>query len=132
MFYIGCHLSPSDGFLAMGQTAKSINATTFQFFTRNPRGGAAKPLDKEDAAALCAFMKEHEFGKILAHAPYTLNACAADDLVDALADHEVTLTSATCIRMAGHERKEISTGLDSNRVDIVRLNDGDFTDLIGE
>ena len=62
----------------MGETALSIGADTFQFFTRNPRGGAAKPFDKADAEALNAFMDAHNFAPILAHAPYTLNACAAD------------------------------------------------------
>jgi deoxyribonuclease-4 len=76
--HIGCHLSSSGGFLAMGETALSIGADTFQFFTRNPRGGAAKPFDKADAEALNAFMDAHSFAPILAHAPYTLNACAAD------------------------------------------------------
>ena len=77
MHYFGCHLSPSAGYLAMGHTARSIGADTFQFFTRNPRGGKAKPLDEADAAALCAFLREQGFGKIVAHAPYTINACAA-------------------------------------------------------
>jgi deoxyribonuclease-4 len=76
--HIGCHLSSSSGFLAMGEAALSIGADTFQFFTRNPRGGAAKPFDKADAAALNALMAAHNFAPILAHAPYTLNACAAD------------------------------------------------------
>jgi deoxyribonuclease-4 len=76
--HIGCHLSSSSGFLAMGEAALSIGADTFQFFTRNPRGGAAKPFDKADAAALNALMAAHHFAPILAHAPYTLNACAAD------------------------------------------------------
>ena len=76
--HIGCHLSSSGGFLAMGETALSIGADTFQFFTRNPRGGAAKPFDKADAEALNAFLDAHSFAPILAHAPYTLNACAAD------------------------------------------------------
>ena len=77
--YIGCHLSSSAGFLAMGETAVSIGANTFQFFTRNPRGGAAKPFDKADAAALVKLLAANGFGPILAHAPYTLNACAADE-----------------------------------------------------
>lgn len=77
--YIGCHLSSSDGFLAMGETALSIEADTFQFFTRNPRGGAAKPFDKEDAAKLVNLLETNHFGPILAHAPYTLNACSADE-----------------------------------------------------
>lgn len=79
MFHIGCHLSPSAGFLAMGQTAKAIDATTFQFFTRNPRGSKAKPIDGADAAALMAFMAENGFGKVVAHAPYTINPCSKDE-----------------------------------------------------
>ena len=76
---IGCHLSSSQGFLAMGTTALSIGANVFQFFTRNPRGGAAKPFDARDAEALVGLMRENGFGPILAHAPYTLNPCAADE-----------------------------------------------------
>ena len=79
MLKIGCHLSSSKGFLAMGKTAVEIGANTFQFFTRNPRGGSAKPLDLEDVAAYRDFAAEHGFFPILAHAPYTLNACAADE-----------------------------------------------------
>ena len=78
MLHIGCHLSCSNGYLAMGRQAVSLGADTFQFFTRNPRGGSVKPFDAKDAVALVAFMKEHSFAPILAHAPYTLNACAAD------------------------------------------------------
>ncbi len=81
MFYIGCHLSASRGFLAMGIEALSINANTFQFFTRNPRGGSAKALDPEDATALMALCRENNFGPLLAHAPYTLNACSADEKI---------------------------------------------------
>jgi len=77
-FYIGCHLSSAAGFKAMGEEALSIGANVFQFFTRNPRGGAAKPFDKQDAAALVDLMRENKFGPALAHAPYTLNPCAAD------------------------------------------------------
>jgi len=77
MPYFGCHLSPSAGYLAMGKTAHSIGADTFQFFTRNPRGGKAKPLDEADVSALDAFLKAHHFGPVVAHAPYTINACAA-------------------------------------------------------
>jgi len=81
MFYIGCHLSASRGFLAMGKEALSINANTFQFFTRNPRGGSAKALDPEDAEALMTLCRENGFGPLLAHAPYTLNACSADEKI---------------------------------------------------
>lgn len=76
MLNIGCHLSASKGFLNMGQTAIELGGNTFQFFTRNPRGGSAKDIDPEDAKALISLMQENSFAKILAHAPYTLNACA--------------------------------------------------------
>lgn len=79
MLKIGCHLSSSKGYLAMGKEAVKIGANTFQFFTRNPRGGKAKPLDLEDIAAYREFAQEQGLFPILAHAPYTLNACAADE-----------------------------------------------------
>ena len=79
MLHIGCHLSSSKGFLAMGKTALSIGADTFQFFTRNPRGGAAKAIDAADAQRYNAFAAASSYGKIVAHAPYTLNACAAKE-----------------------------------------------------
>lgn len=78
MLTIGCHLSISKGYLHMGKEALSLGANTFQYFTRNPRGGKARTFDEADMKALEAFMAEHNFGKILGHAPYTLNACAAD------------------------------------------------------
>ena len=78
MFKIGCHLSASKGFLAMGKTAVSIGANTFQFFTRNPRGGAAKELDTKDISAFLDYSRENGIDVILAHAPYTLNVCSAD------------------------------------------------------
>ena len=76
MLNIGCHLSSSKGFYHMGEESLSIDANTFQFFTRNPRGGSAKDIDPQDAQKLNELMKEKRFAKILAHAPYTLNACA--------------------------------------------------------
>lgn len=79
MLKIGCHLSSSKGFLAMGRTAVEIGANTFQFFTRNPRGGKAKELDLQDVEQYKSFAAEHGLFPILAHAPYTLNACAADE-----------------------------------------------------
>ena len=78
---LGCHLSASKGYLHMGREAVSIGANTFQFFTRNPRGGTAKALDLADVAAFRAFAEAHAFGQILAHAPYTLNGCSADPAV---------------------------------------------------
>ena len=74
---IGCHLSTSGGFTAMGETALSIGATTFAFFTRNPRGGNAKAIDPADAAGMREIMASNGFGKLVAHAPYTLNLCSA-------------------------------------------------------
>ena len=81
MLTIGCHLSASKGYLAMGKEAVKIGANTFQYFTRNPRGGAVKPLDLNDVEAYRIFAEEHGIEKILAHAPYTLNACAKDDSI---------------------------------------------------
>lgn len=78
MLNIGCHLSCAKGYEAMGKEALSIEANCFQFFTRNPRGGTAKPIVPKDAQALIALMNEHQFAPILAHAPYTLNNCSAD------------------------------------------------------
>ena len=74
---IGCHLSCSKGFLHMGKEAVSIGATTFQFFTRNPRGSKAKALDPEDVRTYLAYAAKHGIEKIVAHTPYTLNPCAA-------------------------------------------------------
>lgn len=79
MITIGNHLSTSGGFLAMGKNAKKLGADTFAFFTRNPRGGSAKAIDPDDAAALMDFMKENNFGKLVAHGPYTMNVCAAKE-----------------------------------------------------
>ena len=76
MLHIGCHLSSSQGYYAMGQTALELGADTFQFFTRNPRGGKAKDLDPADAERLMELGREHKFAKIIAHAPYTLNPCS--------------------------------------------------------
>ena len=78
MLYLGCHLSSSAGFCAMGKTALQLGANTFQFFLRNPRGGAAKDITPDDVAAFLKLAKEHNFGKILAHAPYTLNPCSKE------------------------------------------------------
>ena len=76
MFKIGCHLSASNGYLAMGKNAVSVDANVFQFFSRNPRGGAVKALNEKDIAEFKVFAGEHGITDLLAHAPYTLNACA--------------------------------------------------------
>ncbi len=79
MLKIGCHLSSSKGYEAMGKEALKIGANTFQFFTRNPRGGAAKAIDASDVERFLKLASENGIDTILAHAPYTLNACAADE-----------------------------------------------------
>ncbi|ACD22589.1 deoxyribonuclease IV [Clostridium botulinum] len=79
MLNIGCHLSSSKGFKNMGENALKIGANTFQFFTRNPRGSKAKDIDENDVKEFLELAKENNFCKILAHAPYTLNACSADE-----------------------------------------------------
>ena len=81
MLKIGCHLSSSKGFLHMGQEAVSIGANTFQFFTRNPRGSKAKEIDEKDVKSYLDFAKDQGIGVIVAHAPYTLNACSKDERV---------------------------------------------------
>lgn len=81
MLNIGCHLSSAKGYLHMLRETESIGGNTFQFFTRNPRGGQAKPIDPEDAAAFRAEAEEKKFAQILAHAPYTLNPCASKESV---------------------------------------------------
>lgn len=78
MLKIGCHLSASGGFEKMIKDALSINANTFQFFTRNPRGGKAKKIDDNDVSKFLSIAKENNFAKVVAHAPYTLNACSKD------------------------------------------------------
>ena len=85
MFKLGCHLSSAKGFLAMGKEAVELGANTFQFFTRNPRGGAAKPLDEADIAAFLVFAREQGLLPLVAHAPYTLNACSAKANIRAFA-----------------------------------------------
>ena len=77
MLNIGSHLSISNGFKAIGEQALSIGANTFQFFTRNPRGGAARRIEQADVDGLISIMQENNFAQILAHAPYTMNLCSA-------------------------------------------------------
>lgn len=79
MLKIGNHLSASKGYLAMGKMALKLDANTFAFFTRNPRGGQAKKIEEKDVQAFLQLAKEHHFEKLVAHAPYTLNPCSADE-----------------------------------------------------
>lgn len=76
---IGNHLSASKGYAAMGKMALKLDANTFAFFTRNPRGGKAKEIDEKDVENYLAIAEEHNFGKLVAHAPYTMNLCAAKE-----------------------------------------------------
>lgn len=78
MLYAGCHLSASDGNVAMIETAKGIGANTFAFFTRNPRGSKAKPEDPADCRRAVELLKEEKFGPLVAHGAYTMNVCTAD------------------------------------------------------
>ena len=118
---IGCHLSASKGYLNMGQTALSIGANTFQFFTRNPRGGKAKDIDENDVKSFLEFMAEHNFTKILAHAPYTLNACSADEkirefahmtMADDLMRMEYTPNQMYNFHPGSHVGQGIETGIE--------------------
>lgn len=79
MLNIGCHLSASKGYTNMAKETLEINGNTFQFFTRNPRGGQAKEINEEDIKNFLAIKEEKKFAKILAHAPYTINVCSADE-----------------------------------------------------
>ncbi len=120
MLTIGCHLSSSQGYLAMGQTALSIGASTFQYFTRNPRGGRAKPLDEKDAEAFVNFARENGIHTPLAHAPYTLNGCSADPRVRAFARETMADDLARLQHIPGscynfhpgsHVRQGVDTGI---------------------
>lgn len=90
MLTIGCHLSSSKGYLAMGKEVVKINAGTFQFFTRNPRGARAKALDPGDIQAFLEYAREHGIERILAHAPYTLNGASKDPGIREFAANTMT------------------------------------------
>lgn len=79
MIYLGCHLTSAKGYENMAKEAISIKADTLQFFTRNPRGGRAKEIDPQDVGRFLALAGEHGFGRIVAHAPYTLNPCSKEE-----------------------------------------------------
>lgn len=121
MFTIGCHLSASKGYLAMAKQAVSIGANTFQFFTRNPRGGKAKEINEDDVKAFLEYSKEHGINKILAHAPYTLNACSADSgirefakntMVDDLKRMEYTPGNYYNFHPGSHVGQGVEVGID--------------------
>lgn len=120
MLTIGCHLSSSKGYLAMGKDAIKINANTFQFFTRNPRGAKAKAIIPSDVEAYLAYAAEHGISRILAHAPYTLNACSADEglrdfardtMADDLARMEYTPGNCYNFHPGSHVNQGAETGI---------------------
>ena len=120
MLTIGCHLSSSKGYLAMGKDAVKIDANTFQFFTRNPRGAKAKAIVPSDVEAYLAYAAEHGISRILAHAPYTLNACSADEglrdfaretMADDLARMEYTPGNCYNFHPGSHVNQGAKTGI---------------------
>lgn len=121
MLYIGCHLSASKGYLSMGKEALGIDANTFAFFTRNPRGGSAKAIDPEDVKAFLELAKENNFGTLVAHAPYTLNACSAKEetrefalmtMADDLARMEYTPNQYYNFHPGSHVGQGVEVGID--------------------
>lgn len=121
MLNIGCHLSASKGYLHMGQEAVGIGANTFAFFTRNPRGGSAKAIDSEDVKAFLEFAKENNFATLVAHAPYTLNACSAKEetrefalmtMTDDLARMEYTPNQYYNFHPGSHVGQGVEVGID--------------------
>lgn len=121
MLRIGCHLSSSKGYLAMGREAVNIKAGTFQFFTRNPRGGNAKAIVPSDVKDFLDFAGEHDISRILGHAPYTLNACSADEKVRDFALRAMTedlermeYTPGNCYNFhpGSHVGRGVETGID--------------------
>ncbi|MGN0162645.1 MAG: deoxyribonuclease IV [Candidatus Ornithomonoglobus sp.] len=121
MLTIGCHLSSSKGYLAMAKTAVSIGADTFQFFTRNPRGGRAKAIDENDIKGFHEYAAQNGITKILAHAPYTLNACSADErtrefalntMIDDLKRMEYTPGQMYNFHPGSHVKQGVETGIE--------------------
>ena len=121
MFNIGCHLSSSGGYYAMGKDALKIGANTFQYFSRNPRGSKAKKIDPEDVAKLLELMNENNFAKILVHAPYTLNPCSSTEktrefalmtMADDLERMEFTPNQLYNFHPGSHTGQGIETGIE--------------------
>lgn len=120
MLTIGCHLSSSKGYASMGEDAKKIDANTFQFFTRNPRGGKAKAIDEADIKAYHVLAGELGIKKIVAHAPYTLNGCSADEglrefakntMADDLERMEYTPGNYYNFHPGSHVKQGVETGI---------------------
>ena len=118
MLYLGCHLSSTGGNVKMVETACSIGANTFAFFTRNPRGSRAKPEDPADAAAAVAMLAEEGFGKLVAHGAYTMNLCTADPearafAADVLADDLRRMAALPGNFYNFHPGSHVGQGLDA-------------------
>lgn len=120
MLRIGCHLSSAKGYVSMAEQAKVIGANTFQFFTRNPRGGSAKNINPEDVSAFLILAENQDITPILAHAPYTLNACSADPNVrdfafrtmqDDLLRMEYTQGNFYNFHPGSHVKQGVDTGI---------------------
>ena len=127
--HIGCHLSSAGGFLAMGKEATRLNADVFAFFTRNPRGGRAKPLDLEDIRSFVSYKETHGIGLLVAHAPYTMNACAAkenlrtfarDAMIDDLARLEHIPGNFYNFHPGSHVQQGSETGIAELLNDVLR------------
>lgn len=121
MFKIGCHLSTSKGYEHMGKEILSLGGNTFQFFTRNPRGGSAKAIDEADVKAFIELAKGNGIDVILAHAPYTLNACSADEstrtfaketMADDLVRMEYTPGNLYNFHPGSHVKQGVDVGID--------------------
>ena len=120
MIRIGCHLSSSKGYESMAKDAIAIDANTFQFFTRNPRGGNAKAINEKDVERFLTTAKEKDITPLLAHAPYTLNACSADPklrdfakrtMADDLARMEYTPGNMYNFHPGCHVKQGVKTGI---------------------
>lgn len=120
MLRIGCHLSSAKGYVSMAEQAKVISANTFQFFTRNPRGGSAKNINPEDVSEFLILAENQDITPILAHAPYTLNACSADPNVrdfsfrtmqDDLLRMEYTSGNFYNFHPGSHVKQGVDTGI---------------------
>lgn len=139
MFTIGCHLSASKGYLAMAKQAVDLGGNTFQFFTRNPRGGTAKAIDPADISAFHAFCEAHGIRTILAHAPYTLNACAADarvmdfclrTMADDLQRMEYTPGQLYNFHPGSHVQQGVETGIEKISATLNQVLFADMTTTV--
>ena len=126
--FLGCHLSAAEGFRGLARDALSIGANVFEFFTRYPRGGAAKPLDPADVSAFLQTARDHAFGPVLAHAPYTLNACSAKPEVrrftrDVFADDLVRMDSIPGNLYNFHPGSHVGQGVETGIAQIAEVLD---------